>query len=93
MKKRIITRTITTTEVDIFAIDLNTAEPYNTTIVVSGDLSKEKKPNAVIAEVYDNEDRKFLKALGMRVHEDLYALDEQKFLELATKVEKTYQEG
>lgn len=93
MKKRIITRTITTTEVDIFAIDLNTAEPYNTTIVVSGDLPKEKKPNVVIAEVYDNEDRKFLKALGMRVREDLYALDEQKFLELATKVEKTAKEG
>ena len=93
MKKRIITRTITTTEVDIFAIDLNTAEPYNTTIVVSGDLCKEKKPNTVIAEVYDNEDRKFLKALGMRVREDLYALDEQKFLELATKVEKTAKEG
>ena len=93
MKKRIITRTITTTEVDIFAIDLNTAEPYNTTISISGDLTNEKKPNAVISEVYDNEDRKFLKALGMRVHEDLYGLDEQKFLELATKIEKTTKEG
>ena len=82
-----VTRTITTTKVNVLCMDLVNREPINVDIVVPREYKEEDKLFKAVAKVVDNEERKAVQITKSEVIETLYGMTEQKFIENAEVLE------
>lgn len=82
MRRNLVTRTIKSMEVTIKAAKVDEETIITDTIVLPF-ISDEKKLKKSIVQHYDNDTQKFISIVSVNVTENLYALDEAKFIEMA----------
>lgn len=81
-----VTRTITTTEVNVMCLDVEKGEPINKDVTVSGTFKDDEK---LLKEVKKNVETDAIKAVHIvdkREVETLYGMTEQEFIEHATQL-------
>ena len=78
--KRKITRTIKTAEVTVLCLDTITAEPFNETINLPGDVKTEDKMMKLAREKIDNDSVKAVKIVNVNIVETLWAMSEEDFI-------------
>jgi len=84
-KKR-ITRTIKTAQVTVLCLNTETAEPFNETVNLPGDIKTEDKMMKIVRAKLDNDTVKAVKIVSVEVIENLYAMDESYFMEHAEQL-------
>lgn len=88
-----VTRTITATKVNALCINIDTAEPFNKTLIISGTYKDEKSMLKAATSVLENETIEGLLGVNDRVKvvhiveseeiETLYGMTEQEFIQRA----------
>ena len=81
-RKRMVTRTIKTAEVEVLCMDIVKAEPCKATVTVPATYKDNADLLKQVAKVIDKDNE--LKAVSIvkaTVTETLYGMDEQKFIE------------
>lgn len=86
-RKRMVTRTVQTTEVFVLALDVETAEPQNIKVLLAGTFKDKASALKSAKKVAENDTLKLVQVVGMEVHEDLYGMSEDEFIKLAQKLE------
>lgn len=79
-RKRMVTRTITSTKVKATVYNIEKDEIQTTEYKLSGELSADDALKAITKE---HAEVRPLKVTEVEVHEELYGMPEEKFLELA----------
>ena len=79
-RKRMVTRTITFTTVKATVYDIASDEIKTVEYKLSGELSSDVALKIITKE---HEDVRPLKVTEVKVHEELYGMSEEKFIELA----------
>lgn len=79
-RKRMVTRTITFTKAKATVYDIDKGEIQTLEYKLSGELSADDALKAITKE---NAEVRPLKVTEVEVHEELYGMPEEKFLELA----------
>lgn len=87
MRKPMVTRTIENTAVNVLCMDVNTAEPENKEIVMSGTYKDNDKLMKAIRKEYETDDFKIVHIVDTDVRKELYGMDENKFLAEAVKLD------
>lgn len=86
---RMVTRTIITTKATALCLNLETAEPYNETIILSGTFKSKKDVLKAFSKTYDEEDvKKAVSIVDYTEEETLYGMTEQDFLQYAKELPK-----
>lgn len=80
-RKPMVTRTIMTTEATALCLNIETAEPFNKTVTVSGAFKKEDKElMKAVAKLIDSETEKAVTIVDAVVKETLYGMTEDDFI-------------
>lgn len=81
-RKRMVTRTIKTAEVEALCMDIVKAEPCKVSVTVSATFKDTAEMLKQVAKVVDKENEiKAVSILSVSIKETLYGMDEQKFIE------------
>lgn len=81
-RKRMVTRTIKTAEVDVLCMDIVKAEPCKVSVTVSATYKDNADLLKQVSKVVDKDNElKAVSILNVNVKETLYGMDEQKFIE------------
>lgn len=81
-RKRMVTRTIKTAEVDVLCMDIVKAEPCKVSVTVSATYKDNADLLKQVSKVVDKDNElKAVSILNVTVKETLYGMDEQKFIE------------
>ncbi len=83
-RKPMITRTITTTKVNVLCMNLTTCEPFNQYFVLPRTFKDDKALMKAVSEKIDNEEVKAVHVVDKQEIETLYGLSEQAFIDNAT---------
>lgn len=83
MRKRMVTRTVTTTEVELLCLNIITAEPFNETAVIPGTYTSNEKILKVLRPVLDTKETKIVSVLRAEIKHTLYGMSESDFIKLA----------
>lgn len=78
-----VTRTITTTKVNVMCLDIETGEPFNKTVVVPRTYKDDEKLLKKVKEVLETETLKPVNIVDKEEIETLYGMKEQDFIEHA----------
>lgn len=87
-RKPMITRTITTTKVNVLCMNITTCEPFNQDLVLPRTFKDDKSLMKVVSEQVDNEEVKAVHVVDKQEIETLYGLSEQAFIDNATVLDK-----
>lgn len=84
-REKMVTRTVFCTKVNCLCIDIETAEPFNKEVTVSGKFSEDDsdKLEKKLRKLVDVDTVKFVSIVAMDVVETLMGMTEQKFIENA----------
>lgn len=85
-RKRQVTRTIKTTEVNVLCLNIASAEPFNQSITLSGTYKDNKSLMKAVSARIDNEEIKAVHVVDSVEKETLYGMDENDFIEHATEL-------
>ena len=81
-RKRMVTRTIKTAEVEALCMDIVKAEPCKVSVTVSATYKDTADLLKQVSKVVDKENElKAVAILSVHIKETLYGMDEQKFIE------------
>lgn len=81
-RKRMVTRTIKTAEVEALCMDIVKAEPCKVSVTVSATFKDTADLLKQVSKVVDKENEiKAVSILSVNIKETLYGMDEQKFIE------------
>lgn len=81
-RKRMVTRTIKTAEVEALCMDIVNAEPCKVSVTVSATYKDTADLLKQVSKVVDKENElKAVAILSVNIKETLYGMDEQKFIE------------
>lgn len=81
-RKRMVTRTIKTAEVEALCMDIVKAEPCKVSVTVSATFKDTADLLKQVSKVVDKENEiKAVSILSVSIKETLYGMDEQKFIE------------
>lgn len=83
-RKRMVTRTIKTTVVDVLCLNIESAEPFNQTIILTGTYKDNKALMKAVSKRIDNDEVKAVHVVDKEEKETLYGMDENVFIEQAT---------
>ena len=83
MRKRMVTRTVTTTEVELLCLNILTAEPFNETAVIPGTYTSNEKILKVLRPVLDTKETKIVSVSRAEIKHTLYGMSESDFIKLA----------
>lgn len=86
-KKAMVTRTITTTKVEVMCLDIAQQEPYNDVVILPRTYKDEKSLLKAAASRIDDDTHKAVHIVRHEVLETLYGMDEQTFISLAHEME------
>lgn len=79
-----VTRTVITTEVTALCLDIENADPFNKTVVLSGSYGDKKSLEKAAKSVIDTDTVKCVTIVEEKELETLYGMTEQQFIEVAT---------
>ena len=82
-RKPMVTRTITTTKVEVMCLNIITAEPFNKEVILPRTYKDDKKLLKLVQEEFDTEDEKVVSIVHKEEVETLYGMSEQEFIENA----------
>lgn len=82
-RERMVTRTVMTTTVEVLVINIETAEPFNKSIILSGTFKDKKAVEKAAKKVIDTDTEKCVTVVDYKETETLYGMTEQKFIEHA----------
>lgn len=79
-----VTRTITTTEVNVMCLDVEKGEPINKDVTVSRTFKDDEKLLKEVKKIIETDTIKGVHIVDKREVETLYGMPEQEFIEHAT---------
>lgn len=82
-RKRVVSRTITTTECNVLCLNIETAEPFIKEVTLQGTYPTENKMMKAVHKVVDNDTEKAVSISAYNEIDRRYVMDESKFMELA----------
>lgn len=82
-RKKMVTRTIITTEVTVLCLDIDTAEPCNKSIKLAGKFKSEQKLLQSAKNVLETDKVKVVHIVDTREEVALYGMSEDLFIEEA----------
>lgn len=82
-RERMVTRTVVATEVNALCLNIETAEPFNKSIILSGTFKDKKAVEKATKKVIDTDTVKCATVVDYKETETLYGMTEQKFIEQA----------
>lgn len=83
MRKPMVTRTITTTTVNVLCLDTETAEPFNTEVKVPRTYKDDKKLLKLVQEMLNTDVVSAVKIVDKQEIECLYGMLEEDFIKYA----------
>lgn len=83
MRKPMVTRTITTTQVTVLGMDVEKCEPMNETFTVPRTYKDEEKLLKAVKAIGETDTYKIVKIVDTQVQETLYGMDEATFIQHA----------
>lgn len=83
-RKPMVSRTITTTKVNVLCLDIETAEPFNTSVILPRTYKDEKKLLKKVEEVVNTATTKAVHIVDTEVVETLYGMTEEEFIATAS---------
>ena len=86
-KKAMVTRTITTTKVEVMCLNIEQQEPYNAVVTLSRTYKDEKSMLKAAAALIDDNTHKAVHVIRHEVMETLYGMPEDTFAALAIELE------
>ena len=89
MRKPMITRRIYATEVTVMAVNLQTAEVFNSTISVARVYKDKDKLFKVVQKSFDNEEQKAVQIVDTKVIDKLIGMTEEDFLRNGVELDST----
>lgn len=90
-RKRVVSRTVITTTAYCLMIDLKTKEQFKKSFVLCGSFTRDAI-NRKGDRLWTTKKEKFVTCLRAVPHNDFYAMPEEMFVELATKVKRESKE-
>lgn len=78
-----VTRTIVATKVNVLCLNIETAEPFNKDVTLSGTFNDSKSLMKAVEKVVNSDTEKAVHVVATEEVETLYGMTEQKFIELA----------
>jgi hypothetical protein len=78
-----VTRTITTTKVNVLCLDIEHAEPYNKVVTIPRTYKDEETILKKVKPLLETESLKVVHVVDTETEETLYGMTEQEFVELA----------
>lgn len=78
-----VTRTVKATKVNVLCLNIETAEPFNEVVTISGTFKAEKDLMKSVEKMLNTETVKAVHVVDTEEVETLYGMTEQKFIELA----------
>lgn len=82
-RKPMVTRTITTTQVNVLCLDIVAGEPFNQQVTLPRTYKEDKKLMKAIEEVVNTESVKAVHVVAKEEVETLYGMSEQDFIKNA----------
>lgn len=82
-RKPMVTRTITTTKVNVLCMDIQSAEPFNKLITLPRTYKDDKTLMKRVQEVVETDNIKAVHIVDKEEVETLYGMTEQEFIEKA----------
>lgn len=82
-RERMVTRTVVATEVNALCLNIETAEPFNKTVILSGTFKDKQAIEKAAKKVIDTDLEKCVTVVEYTEKETLYGMSEQQFIELA----------
>ena len=82
-RERMVTRTVIATQVIALCLNIETAEPFNKDVTLSGTFKDKQAIEKAAKKVIDNDTEKCVTVVEYHETETLYGMSEQKFIELA----------
>lgn len=82
-RERMVTRTVVATEVTALCLNIETAEPFNKTVILSGTFKDKQAIEKAAKKAIDTDLEKCVTVVEYTEKETLYGMPEQKFIELA----------
>lgn len=82
-RERMVTRTVVATEVTALCLNIETAEPFNKTVILSGTFKDKQAIEKAAKKVIDTDLEKCVTVVEYTEKETLYGMPEQLFIELA----------
>lgn len=82
-RERMVTRTVVATEVNALCLNIETSEPFNKSIILSGTFKDKKAVEKAAKKVIDTDTEKCVTVVDYKEMETLYGMTEQKFIEQA----------
>ena len=79
-RKAMVTRTITTTQVNVLCLDIVAGEPFNRQVTLPRTYKEDKKLMKAIEEVVNTENVKAVHVVAKEEVETLYGMSEQDFI-------------
>lgn len=79
-RKRMVTRTVTTTAADCMCLDVIHAEPINKRFIMSGTYESDEKLLKAVRKAHETEELKIAAVVNVEVINALYGMDENDFL-------------
>ena len=79
-RKPMVTRTITTTQVNVLCLDIVAGEPFNQQVTLPRTYKDDKKLMKAIEEVVNTENVKAVHVVAKEEVETLYGMSEQHFI-------------
>lgn len=83
MARNMVTRTITSTQVNALCLNLNTAEAFNQDFTLAGTYKSNEKIKKVIEKTFNNDEHIIAQVVDVKELNTLYGMTEQKFMENA----------
>lgn len=90
MRKRMVTRTIVSTDVTVICLNIETAEPTNATYTVAGQYDQkdyQKLLNKLKAK-YDTDEVKLVSIVSTVKKEEVYGMAEDEFMAQAKRLDE-----
>lgn len=82
-RERMVTRTVVATEVNALCLNIETAEPFNKTVILSGTFKDKQAIEKAAKKAIDTDLEKCVTVVEYTEKETLYGMSEQQFIELA----------
>lgn len=82
-RERMVTRTVVATEVNALCLNIETAEPFNKTVILSGTFKDKQAIEKAAKKAIDTYLEKCVTVVEYTEKETLYGMSEQQFIELA----------
>lgn len=85
-RKRMVTRTIKTTHVEVLCLDITTEETVNKSVILSGTYKNNKALMKAVSNILNSETLKAVHVTDSTEKETLYGMDENDFIHYATEL-------